>query len=170
MSFNEPFQQRIYSRWSELADEWSGVRASLGRVVFTNGCFDILHCGHVSYLEEARNRGDFLLLGLNSDASVRRLKGASRPFNRFEDRGLVLAGLRAVDLVVGFDQDTPLQLIESIGPDILVKGGDWSSDQIVGSEFVLARGGVVESLSLVEGRSTTSLVEKVADLARRGLL
>lgn len=132
------------------------------RIVFTNGCFDILHRGHVEYLEEAAALGERLVIGLNSDASVRRQgKGLDRPINDQDSRAKVLAALRSVDSVVIFDQDTPLELIQAIGPDVLVKGGDWSEDRIVGSEYVRTYGGQVKSLKLVEGFSTTALVEKI---------
>lgn len=132
------------------------------RIVFTNGCFDILHRGHVEYLQEAAALGDRLIIGLNSDSSVRRLgKAADRPLNDEQSRAKVLAALRLVDAVVIFDQDTPLELITAIGPDVLVKGGDWKADQIVGANVVTARGGEVRSLKLVEGFSTTALVEKI---------
>ena len=132
------------------------------RIVFTNGCFDILHRGHVEYLQEAAGLGERLIIGLNSDGSVRRLdKAADRPFNDQESRAKVIAGMRFVDAVVIFDQDTPLELIEALQPDVLVKGGDWKPEQIVGADVVKARGGEVRSLKLVDGFSTTNLVEKI---------
>ncbi len=132
------------------------------RIVFTNGCFDILHRGHVTYLQQAAALGHRLVVGLNSDASVRRQrKGPERPLNNEESRALVLAALRCVDAVVVFDDDTPLDLITAIRPDVLVKGGDWSVDRIVGADVVKAAGGTVHSLPLVDGFSTTSLVEKI---------
>ncbi|HRF78610.1 MAG TPA: D-glycero-beta-D-manno-heptose 1-phosphate adenylyltransferase [Flavobacteriales bacterium] len=132
------------------------------RIVFTNGCFDILHRGHVEYLQEAAALGDRLIIGLNSDASVRRLgKAADRPLNDEQSRAKVLSALRLVDAVVIFDQDTPLELIQAIAPEVLVKGGDWKEDQIVGAEVVKARGGEVRSLKLVDGFSTTALIEKI---------
>ncbi|MAZ48818.1 MAG: D-glycero-beta-D-manno-heptose 1-phosphate adenylyltransferase [Halobacteriovoraceae bacterium] len=131
------------------------------KVVFTNGCFDILHRGHVSYLNEAKSLGDILVVGLNSDASVKRLKGESRPVNSERDRKFVLENLKAVDYVFIFEQDTPLELIKKVSPYILVKGGDWKPDQIVGSEFVLQNGGQVKSLQFVDGFSTTSTIEKI---------
>lgn len=149
-------------RWS-LAALWPTMRAELGTIVFTNGCFDVLHAGHVAYLEEAAALGDTLVLGLNSDVSVRRLKGNKRPLNPFYERAFVLRGLRAVDLVVGFEEDTPLQLIQTLRPDILVKGGDWSPDQIVGADVVQENGGHVKSLQFKEGFSTTGLVETVLE-------
>ncbi|MBC96282.1 MAG: D-glycero-beta-D-manno-heptose 1-phosphate adenylyltransferase [Halobacteriovoraceae bacterium] len=133
------------------------------KLVFTNGCFDILHRGHVSYLNSARAQGDALIVGLNSDASVKRLKGESRPINEEEDRRFVLANLKAVDFVEIFDEDSPLELIKQVCPDVLVKGGDWKPDQIVGSDFVLERGGEVKSLTFIEGKSTTGTIEKILD-------
>ena len=132
------------------------------RIVFTNGCFDILHRGHVEYLQEAAALGDRLIIGVNSDASVRRLgKAPDRPLNDQDSRAKVLAAIRLVDAVVIFDQDTPLELITAVGPDVLVKGGDWKAEQIVGADVVLARGGEVRSLKMVDGFSTTALVEKI---------
>ncbi len=135
------------------------------RIVFTNGCFDILHRGHVEYLQEAAALGDRLVIGLNSDASVKRQgKAPDRPLNDQDSRAKVLAALRLVDAVVIFEEDTPLDLISAILPDVLVKGGDWSEDRIVGADVVRANGGDVHSLKLVDGFSTTALVEKI----RRG--
>ena len=131
-------------------------------LVFTNGCFDILHRGHVTYLAQARALGASLIIGVNSDASVRRLgKGDDRPLNRQEDRMTVLAALEAVSLVTLFDDDTPLQLILNTHPDILVKGGDWGVDSIVGASAVLAWGGQVLSIPFLHQRSTTELVERI---------
>ena len=131
------------------------------KIVFTNGCFDLVHVGHVLYLEEAKSIGDILVVGVNSDASVRRLKGPNRPIQDAFNRTHVLAAMESVDMVVLFDADDPLELIQTIKPDILVKGGDWRPDQIVGSDFVLAEGGKVMSLKFVEGYSTTALEEKI---------
>lgn len=133
------------------------------KVVFTNGCFDILHRGHVSYLNEAKKQGDVLVVGLNSDASVKRLKGESRPVNSELDRKFVMENLKAVDFVALFEEDTPLNLIKSIMPNVLVKGGDWKPEQIVGSTEVLAAGGEVKSLTFVDGFSTTGIIEKIQD-------
>jgi D-beta-D-heptose 7-phosphate kinase/D-beta-D-heptose 1-phosphate adenosyltransferase len=132
------------------------------RVVFTNGCFDILHAGHLACLEGAKRLGDLLVVGLNSDASVRGLKGPTRPVIRQDDRAGLLAGLACVDVVVLFDEPTPIGLIEAFEPDVLVKGGDYAVDQIVGSEIVLARGGRVVAIPLVPGLSTTSILERRA--------
>lgn len=131
------------------------------KVVFTNGCFDILHRGHVSYLNEAKSLGEILVVGLNSDASVKRLKGETRPVNSELDRKFVLENLKAVDAVFIFEEDTPYNLISDVRPNILVKGGDWKPEDIVGSDIVLADGGEVKSLQFVNGFSTTATIEKI---------
>lgn len=131
------------------------------KIVFTNGCFDIIHAGHVLYLEEASLQGDILILGLNSDASVKRLKGDSRPVNNEQDRAVVISALQSVSYVVIFDQDTPFETINALIPDVLVKGGDWPIEQIVGADIVINHGGVVKSLSFTEGKSTTNIINKV---------
>jgi len=133
------------------------------RVVFTNGCFDLLHAGHVLYLDAARRLGDVLVVGLNTDASVRRLKGPSRPLVRERDRAVVLAGLASVDVVTPFDEDTPAELIAALLPDVLVKGGDYDLGGIVGREAVEASGGRVEVIPFVEGHSTTELLRRVRE-------
>jgi rfaE bifunctional protein nucleotidyltransferase chain/domain len=131
------------------------------KIVFTNGCFDILHLGHVEYLNEARGEGDLLIIGLNSDQSVRVLKGSDRPINNEQDRKAMLLNLKAVDCVQIFTEQTPLEIIKLIKPDVLVKGGDWKINQIVGSDFVLACGGVVKSLLFKNGYSTSNLIQAV---------
>lgn len=138
-------------------------RASLGSriLVFTNGVFDLLHPGHIDVLLAARREGDALLVGLNSDASVRRLKGPDRPLRSEDERAYVLAALAMVDAVVVFDQDTPLELIQRLQPDVLVKGGDYTESTIVGASEVRARGGRVVVVPLTPGQSTTSIVEKL---------
>ncbi len=133
------------------------------RVVFTNGCFDLLHVGHVRYLQEARSLGDYLVVGLNSDASVRRLKGPNRPLQNELDRLEIIASLRCVDLATLFNEDTPESLIHQVKPDILVKGGDWPIDKIVGAKFVQSYGGEVKSLQFVEGHSSTNLIKKMKE-------
>ncbi len=132
-------------------------------VVFTNGCFEFLHPGHVEYLTQARALGDVLVVGLNSDASVRRLKGAGRPLVDEADRATVLAGLRSVDAVTLFDEDTPLELISALLPDVLVKGGDYNLDEIVGREAVERAGGEVRVLPFVEGYSTTEIMTRLRE-------
>ena len=131
------------------------------KLVFTNGCFDLLHPGHLRYLAEARSLGDFLLIGLNSDRSIQALKGPLRPICPETVRAEMLAGLAAVDAVVVFDEDTPLEMITALKPDILVKGGDWPIEEIVGGQFVRENGGEVKSLLLADGFSTTSLIERI---------
>jgi rfaE bifunctional protein nucleotidyltransferase chain/domain len=133
------------------------------KIVFTNGCFDILHRGHVTYLAEARKLGDLLVVGLNSDASVKRLKGPERPINNENDRQYVMSQLKSVDFVEIFTEDTPLNLILKVKPKVLVKGGDWKIDQIVGGNEVIGWGGDVFSLNFVNGYSTTSLINKIQD-------
>ena len=131
------------------------------KVVFTNGCFDILHAGHVTYLEKAAGLGDILVVGVNSDDSVKRLKGGGRPINKLQDRMLVLASLEYVDYVVPFEEDTPVDLIKTIEPDVLVKGGDYQIADIVGADFVQARGGIVTTVPFVEGKSTTGMINRM---------
>lgn len=145
------------------ADSLESRLASLPRpIVFTNGCFDILHRGHVTYLAEAAALGKSLVIGINTDESVRRLnKAPDRPFNTLEDRMAVLAALRVVDLVVPFNEDTPLELIRKVRPDHLVKGGDWKIADIVGNEFVTENGGEVHSIPFRFQRSTTELVNRI---------
>jgi len=136
-------------------------RAAGARVVFTNGCFDLLHPGHVRYLAAARALGDVLVVGLNDDDSVRRLKGAGRPVLELAERAEVLAGLAAVDHIVPFAADTPIAVVRALRPDVLVKGADWSEDDIVGRDDVLASGGRVERIPLVAGVSTTEIIRRI---------
>ena len=131
------------------------------KIVFTNGVFDILHRGHVEYLAKAKSFGDILILGLNSDTSVRRIKGKNRPINKQLDRAIVLLALESVDYVIYFGEDTPLKLIELVKPDILVKGADYKVSEIVGAEFVLSNGGVVKTVKLTKGKSTTNTIKKM---------
>ncbi|MFZ0486159.1 MAG: D-glycero-beta-D-manno-heptose 1-phosphate adenylyltransferase [Arenicellales bacterium] len=140
----------------------SAIEALKKPVVFTNGCFDILHRGHVTYLAQAAELGGSLVVGVNSDDSVKRLdKSSDRPFNSLEDRMAVLAALESVDLVVPFDEDTPAELIELVRPDHLVKGGDWAEKDIVGAEAVKSRGGQVHSIPFKYDRSTTDLIRRI---------
>lgn len=133
------------------------------KIVFTNGCFDILHVGHITYLAQARQHGDLLVVGLNTDASVKRLKGPSRPVNQQNDRAKVLAALESVDYVVLFEEDTPQALIEKVRPDVLIKGGDYSLNNIVGADFVQKLGGKVLTIPFVEGYSTTATIQHIND-------
>ncbi len=131
------------------------------KIVFTNGCFDILHIGHIRYLSLAKSLGDILVVGVNSDSSVKRLKGPKRPINNENNRKEMLLSLKSVDFVLIFNEDTPLNLIEKINPNILVKGGDWSIDKIIGADFVIKNGGEVLSLPFVDGESTTNTIKNV---------
>jgi rfaE bifunctional protein nucleotidyltransferase chain/domain len=135
-----------------------------GKIVFTNGCFDILHFGHVDYLEKARNLGQKLIVGLNTDTSVQRLKGPDRPICDETSRAHVMASLEFVDAVILFDEETPLELISFIKPDILVKGNDYTIENIVGADVVLKNGGSVETVPLVNGYSTTNVIKKIKQL------
>ncbi|HET7552233.1 MAG TPA: D-glycero-beta-D-manno-heptose 1-phosphate adenylyltransferase [Gemmatimonadaceae bacterium] len=145
----------------KLADAVRWREARPGKVVFTNGVFDLLHPGHVDVLRAARSHGDALIVGVNSDASVRRLKGESRPVRTESDRAYVLAALEAVDAVVIFPEDTPLELIRALHPDVLVKGGDYTPDTVVGRSEVESRGGRVVIVPLTAGHSTTSIIERL---------
>jgi len=156
----EPIKAKIQS--SEVAaktvKQW---QAEQKKVVFTNGCFDLLHYGHIHYLAAARNLGDALVIGVNSAASIRRLKGPSRPIHDDNSRYHLLAAMSFVDLVVEFDNDTPLELITMLLPDVLVKGGDWTVENIVGADLVIANGGMVKSLPFIKGYSTTAIEQKI---------
>ncbi|MBT8232650.1 MAG: D-glycero-beta-D-manno-heptose 1-phosphate adenylyltransferase [Bacteroidia bacterium] len=140
------------------------LRENNQKIVFTNGCFDLLHPGHVDYLAKAKAFGDVLMVGLNSDASVQTLKGEQRPINKVMDRLKMLAALEAVDFVIIFEEDTPLKLIQKIKPDYLVKGGDYSMDNIVGSDFINENGGKVEIIPFLNGYSSSDLIEKIKTL------
>jgi D-beta-D-heptose 7-phosphate kinase/D-beta-D-heptose 1-phosphate adenosyltransferase len=160
-------EEKIVFDWSVLDERLAEWRRHDLRIGFTNGCFDLLHRGHIRLLAEARAACDRLVVGLNSDDSVRRLKGKGRPINPAEGRAEVLAALEAVDLVVVFETDTPLELIELVRPNVLVKGADYTREQVVGREVVEAAGGQVILVELVPGHSTTNLVRRVAEPAVR---
>jgi rfaE bifunctional protein nucleotidyltransferase chain/domain len=131
------------------------------KIVFTNGCFDLLHLGHVTYLEQSKSKGDFLIVGLNSDASVKRLKGAERPIKDELSRASILAALSSVDMVIVFEEDTPIDLISAVIPAVLVKGGDYKKEDIVGAGFVEGHGGSVDIIPFLEGHSSTDLINKI---------
>jgi rfaE bifunctional protein nucleotidyltransferase chain/domain len=141
----------IIHSWKELGE----------KIIFTNGCFDLLHRGHVVYLEEAKKLGDKLVLGLNSDASVRLLKGQKRPIQDFLNRASVLAALQSVDLIIAFEEETPIALVKEILPNILVKGGDYTIEEIAGAKDVIENGGSVRVLSFIEGESSSSIIERI---------
>jgi D-beta-D-heptose 7-phosphate kinase/D-beta-D-heptose 1-phosphate adenosyltransferase len=144
-----------------LADRLEDLRSAGKRVVFTNGCFDILHIGHVRYLSAAKNEGDFLVVGLNSDQSVRLIKGKRRPIVQQDLRLEIIASLQVVDYVTLFDEPDPLKLIQLLTPTILVKGADWSADEIIGADFVKSSGGRVVRVSLVQEASTSGIIERI---------
>lgn len=154
-------RDKVMTSAEQLAERVDFWKSTGKKIVFTNGCFDLIHIGHVLYLESAAMLGDVLIVGLNSDISVRRLKGSGRPINDQMNRSCVLAALSSVDAVIVFEEDDPLRLITEICPDILVKGGDWKPEQIVGSDFVVKNGGEVKSLQFVDGYSTTSIEKKI---------
>jgi rfaE bifunctional protein nucleotidyltransferase chain/domain len=149
----------VAKSWADLNSQLEKIRKGR-KVVFTNGVFDLLHVGHIRYLKEARALGDILVIGVNSDESVRALKGPTRPIQNESDRVEILAALEAVSFTVLFGEQTPLKLIESVRPDVLVKGGDYKIETIVGADFVMSYSGVVKVLSFVDGKSTTSIVQK----------
>ena len=137
------------------------IKAYRRKIVFTNGCFDLLHVGHIRYLAQAKRLGDFLIIGLNSDSSVKELKGKDRHINSFEDRATLLSAIESVDLVIMFEEQTPENLIKDIVPDILVKGGDYNIEDIVGYQTVIQNGGQVKTLSFYEGYSSTNYINKI---------
>lgn len=145
----------------QLQEQVSAWRKQGQKIVFTNGCFDLLHLGHVDYLEKARQLGDRLVLGLNTDASISRIKGPSRPLQDEVSRARIMASLLFIDAVVLFDENTPQKLIEAVQPDILVKGDDYTVESIIGYEVVLGRGGEVKTVPLVKGYSTTNIVKRI---------
>lgn len=145
---------------SNLEQVLSYYRQQHKKIVFTNGCFDLLHIGHVRYLKQASELGDILIVGVNTDASVQKLKGPTRPIQNENDRTEILASLKSVSHTILFGEETPLELIHQIKPDVLVKGGDWKVSQIVGSDFVMSYGGHVQSLQFINGKSTTAIIEK----------
>ena len=149
------------SSWKELASKIAQWRVLGKTIAFTNGCFDILHAGHIASLSEAASHADYLVVGLNADSSIKGLKGPNRPVNNEESRALLLASLSVVDAVVVFSEPTPLELINLVQPDFLVKGGDYKIEEIVGAKEVIERGGKVIINPIVEGFSTTSLIEKM---------
>jgi len=151
----------------ELREALQALRAEgkAQKAVFTNGCFDILHVGHVRYLHEARRLGDLLVVGMNSDSSVRGIKGPGRPINPEASRAEVLAALADVDFVTIFDEPDPLALVTLLEPDVMVKGGDWTPENIIGADVVRARGGSVQVIPYVEGDSTTGMIEKIVEKA-----
>ena len=160
MSINHSLSPKIVSltELNPLVNYWKGEGK---KVVFTNGCFDLLHAGHITYLTEAASLGDILIIGLNSDDSVQRLKGPSRPVNNEITRSVILGSMSFIDAVVFFNEDTPLELIKKILPDVLVKGGDYKIEEIAGAKEVIENGGKVQVLSFLPGYSSTAIIEKI---------
>lgn len=156
-------KKKIFKSEKELSTFVDALKTARGKIVFTNGVFDIIHRGHIEYLTEAKSYGDILVVGLNSDSSVKRIKGDDRPINNEDDRAFVLLNLKPVDYVAVFTEDTPYNLIKAIQPDVLVKGGDWEVKDIVGSDIVLNGGGKVFSLKFVDNYSTTSIIKKISE-------
>ncbi len=150
---------------TQLRDKVGSLKRSDKKIGFTNGCFDILHPGHIIYLEKAKDICDILIVGINSDSSIKKIKGKNRPIMKEEARLLIVAALESVDYVIKFSQKTPLNLIKSIKPDILIKGGDWREEDIVGSDYIKSIGGKVKILPYIKGYSTTSLIKSIL---RRG--
>lgn len=143
------------------------IKKKKKKIVFTNGCFDIIHIGHIELLKFCSSLGDLVVVGLNTDESVKRIKGEKRPINPLEDRKRILESIRYVDLVIPFDEDTPLNLIKEIKPDILVKGGDWKEEDIVGSDFVRTYGGKVVIFPYIKDKSTTNIIKKMEEYEHR---
>lgn len=159
-------ESRKIIEFNKIKKEISELRKKSKKIVFTNGCFDILHAGHVGYLNEAKALGDILVVGMNSDKSIRRLKGESRPVINEKDRAYILANLKPVDYVVIFDEDTPYMLIKEIIPDILVKGGDYEGKNVVGSDIVESAGGRVALIDFIYGKSTSNIINTIKRLCK----
>ena len=163
MSFHNQLKEKIVSQ-NQALKELKTWREKNKKIVFTNGCFDIIHPGHIDYLSQARDLGDILVLGLNTDQSVRRLnKGSNRPINDERTRAYVLAGLASVDLIVFFDEQTPYNLIKLLQPNVLVKGNDYEVEKIIGFDILKENGGEVITISFLEGYSTSSLIKKIIE-------
>jgi len=160
-----PLLKEKISNLSTLKKIISRLKKAGKKVVFTNGCFDLLHYGHVKYLQDARRKGDVLVVAVNSDSSVRKIKGKKRPIVNEKDRLGIIAALQSVDYAVLFKEKTPLKVIKLLKPDILVKGADWDKNNIVGADYVARTGGRVYTIKLIKGRSTTNLIEKIAKLS-----
>lgn len=160
MSFSK---KKFFKNWDDLLLAVNEYRQEhpKHKLVFTNGCFDLLHVGHIRYLQEAKQQGDFLLVALNTDKSVQKLKGPERPVQNEFDRAEIMAALECVQFVCLFDQETPIDIIQKVKPDVLVKGGDWPVEKIVGYEFVKSYGGTTKSLQFVPGRSTSQIIQKI---------
>jgi D-beta-D-heptose 7-phosphate kinase/D-beta-D-heptose 1-phosphate adenosyltransferase len=151
----------IIEDWDKLKQTLESEKSKGKIIVFTNGCFDIIHPGHVDYLTKSKNLGDFLVVALNRDSSVRKLKGESRPINSEDDRAIVMNALKPVDFVTFFEEDTPLNIITHLTPNTITKGGDYKKEDVVGGDHVIKNGGNVEIIPFIEGKSTTKIIEKM---------
>ena len=156
--------KKVFANSEEARELIKSLKSENNRIVFTNGVFDIIHRGHVEYLNEAKSLGDILVVGMNSDKSVKMIKGDKRPIVGQDNRAFVLSNLKAVDLVIFFDEDNPYNLIKTILPDILVKGADWSIDKIIGADIVQANGGVVKTIKYIENNSSSNIIERVIEI------
>ena len=161
MSWNNKIKNKYYSDRNKLAEQVAEWKQSSQKIVFTNGCFDILHLGHLDYLSKAADLGDKLIIGVNTDKSVQQLKGPYRPVIDEDTRALKLASLAYVDAVILFNEETPLELIKSLSPDVLVKGGDYTIETVVGADHVLRNGGEVKLIEFLPGHSTSSIIERI---------
>ena len=150
--------------WEIAITQSNKWKDSGNTIVFTNGCYDLMHPGHIDLLSKAKSKGDKLIVGINSDRSVKQLKGNDRPIQNFDDRLIVLDAINSVDMVVGFDEDTPERIIKELLPNVLVKGGDYSINSIVGADIVISHGGTVEIIDLIPGKSTSSLIDQIINL------
>ena len=154
----------IAHSWEIAITQSNKWKDSGNTIVFTNGCYDLMHPGHIDLLSKAKSKGDKLIVGINSDRSVKQLKGNDRPIQNFDDRLIVLDAINSVDMVVGFDEDTPERIIKELLPNVLVKGGDYSINSIVGADIVISHGGTVEIIDLIPGKSTSSLINQIINL------
>ena len=150
--------------WKIAITQSNKWKSSGNKIVFTNGCYDLIHSGHINLLSNSKSKGDKLIVGLNSDRSVKKLKGNDRPIQNFDDRAIILDAINSVDMVVGFDDDTPDKIINELLPNILVKGGDYSIDNVVGADTVISHGGSVEIIDLIPDKSTSSLIDQILKL------
>ena len=150
--------------WKIAITQSNKWKNSGNKIVFTNGCYDLIHSGHIDLLSNSKSKGDKLIVGLNSDRSVKNLKGNDRPIQNFDDRAIILDAINSVDMVVGFDDDTPDKIIKELLPNILIKGGDYSIDNVVGADTVISHGGSVEIIDLIPDKSTSSLIDKILKL------
>ena len=150
--------------WEIAITQSNKWKSSGNKIVFTNGCYDLIHSGHIDLLSNSKSKGDKLIVGLNSDRSVKKLKGDDRPIQNFDDRAIILDAINSVDMVVGFDEDTPEKIIKELLPNILVKGGDYSIDNVVGADTVISHGGSVEIVDLIPDKSTSSLIDQILKL------